>query len=237
MSYFYHEAAETEHTLITLSAGESHHLVHVLRKESGAAIKVLNGKGNCFAATLSGGSGKAAHVQLGECIQREDIPAVRLCLAVAPTKNNDRMEWLTEKATELGVWRIQPVIMAHSERKHIRTDKWQQAAVAAMKQSGNLFLPQIPEPITLEQWVAQSKSAAARFVGLQHAPSWPTPHSSWRQGEIEVLIGPEGGFSAAEEKQLIAEGIQPLGVSANRLRVETAALTVLVQFQFLETPL
>lgn len=233
MSYFYHAAAETEHTQIILSASESHHLVHVLRKASGDEIRVLNGSGKCFAATVSGGSGKAAQIQLGACIRREEIPAVRLCLAVAPTKNNDRMEWLTEKATELGVWRIQPVIMAHSERKHIRTDKWQQAAVAAMKQSGNVFLPQIPEPITLDQWLVQSQGAKNRFVGLQHAPSWPEHDAAWRQGEIQVLIGPEGGFSAAELEQLEREKVQPLGVSPNRLRVETAAVTVVAQFQFL----
>lgn len=235
MSYFYHEAAESENSLITLSDKESHHLIHVLRKKNGDRLLILNGRGKCFEGELTGENAKRANVFIHQCIKEAEKPSVRFHLSVGPTKHADRMEWLTEKATELGVWSIRPVFMQHSERKTLRTDKLQQVAIAAIKQSGNLFLPHIYEPVRFEEWLSQTKEFPFRFVGLQHAATWPATDTGWRKGDIHVLVGPEGGFSPSEESRMREEKVIPIGVSPNRLRVETAALTLLAQFQYLDS--
>ncbi len=191
----------------------------------GDELEAVDGRGHLYRCRLADADPRRAAVEI---IATEKMPRVwpaDITVAVAPTKNSDRIEWLVEKLVEIGVDRIVPLQCRHSERKNINTDRLRKIAVAAMKQSLKAILPQVDEMIPFARYIAEEKSAGRfiaycgptiprRLLARQYVPGEPTA----------ILIGPEGDFDPTEIRLALDSGWQPVTLGDNRLRTETAAL-------------
>lgn len=222
MHVFY--TTHIEKDKLILPREESTHAVKVLRLQPGSESIILDGKGGKYLANFEGVHQKQCFFTVNKKI---DVPrrAVSLTMAVAPTKQIDRFEWFLEKATEIGVERVIPIITHHSERKVVKIERCQKILVAAIKQSQNAWLPEITEPVSLKDFYREyTNPNAARYIAHCHRNDLPLLHLEPKKAEIEMLIGPEGDFSEAEVALAIKNGWKEISLSPNRLRTETAAI-------------
>ena len=222
MIQFYAPDVETARCL---PESDSQHCCKVLRMHPGDEIVVVDGRGARFICRLL--DNHPRHTQV-EIVSKEKVPLVwtnNITLMVAPTKHNDRMEWLVEKLVEVGVNRVVPIKCAHSERKEIKRERLEKIAVSAMKQSLKATLPEIEEMMPLHKAIA-TFSAPQCFVGYCDDTTERVLLSRAYQPEKDViiLIGPEGDFSPNEIDMLKERGYCPVTMGDNRLRTETAAL-------------
>jgi 16S rRNA (uracil1498-N3)-methyltransferase len=148
-------------------------------------------------------------------------------MAVAPLKSNDRFEWFLEKATELGVAEIIPILCEHGERVKCNMERWERVILAAVKQSMNPFKPVLHEPVLFSEFLA-SNTRKTYFAHCAEGPKNPLSKGLGMEKEICICIGPEGDFSAAEIQLALNAGYLPVSLGDLRLRTETAALTALV---------
>jgi 16S rRNA (uracil1498-N3)-methyltransferase len=211
------------HTVM-LNAEESYHCIRVLRKKSGDIIHVTDGRGGLFEAEVTNeDSGKCLVTMKAEVSVAEKKP-FNLHLAVAPTKNTDRFEWFLEKATEIGITEITPVICKHSERTVLRTDRLQKILISAMKQSLNLHLPILNEPVKLPDFLKQD-FIGQKFIGYVEEQQEKHLKDCYSKGsDCVILIGPEGDFSKPEINLSKEKGFEAISLGNSRLRTETAAL-------------
>lgn len=144
-------------------------------------------------------------------------------LAVAPTKSNDRMEWLIEKVTEIGVSSITPILCDHSERKIIRKERLIKIAISALKQSQQFFLPKINSMITFKKYI-KSINHPGLIAHCGKLSKIELKNYNWESEEIHLLIGPEGDFSLKEIKDAISAKLIPVSLGQQRLRTETASI-------------
>ena len=209
-----------------LPESDSGHCIRVLRLRMGDEISVIDGKGCRFLCRIIDPHPKRT---LLEVTAKEYIPNPwpgEITLAVAPTKNIDRMEWLVEKLTEIGVNRFVPILTKRSERKEIKTERLEKIAVSAMKQSLKTSLPQVNAMTSLKDFVNECK-AEQRFVAYCDDTM---PRHALAQCVIPkakstaILIGPEGDFTPDEIEMTISAGFIPVTLGDCRLRTETAAL-------------
>jgi 16S rRNA (uracil1498-N3)-methyltransferase len=225
MHYFYHPALPGAGQPFFLSEEEGLHALKVLRMAVGDSIQLLDGKGGRFEGKITGTPGKRCQVAWHEASYCEKTWPYVLHLAVAPTKNIDRMEWLVEKAVEIGIDRISFLQTRYSERKEIRLDRIEKVALAAVKQSGNLFMPELGE---MRPFSAFLPTVAEEGKYIAHIPAGATLPRQFAKEPLPqrlcVLIGPEGGFSEEEVQMAAQAGFLPVGLSQHRLRTETAAL-------------
>lgn len=214
------------HTNALLNEEESRHCAQVLRLKAGDQIQLTNGKGSLFTADLLDVTHKKCLIAVKEeAIYTKDKES-SLHMAVAPTKNMDRMEWFLEKAVEMGIDKITPVICSRSERKEIKTGRLKKVAVSAMKQSLNYFLPEINEAVSLAEFIAKTTSSNA-FICSGEAPEINNLHEVQTNKKHTIfLIGPEGDFTPKEIQSATEKGFRLLNLGASRLRTETAALHV-----------
>lgn len=222
MHLFYQPDAPT---VAFLTDDDSRHAVKTLRLGIGDVIAVTNGHGNRFTGVISKADARQCAFRITDQQTTPSRPfSIRLC--IAPTKNLDRIEWLVEKAVEVGVERISFFISQHSERRVLKTDRLLKIAVAAMKQSLQAYLPQLDEAVPFASLVA-GINEPQRFIA--HLPDGETPAHLLRAAQpgsvYTVLIGPEGDFSTQELRQAQTAGFQLVTLGPNRLRTETAALT------------
>lgn len=217
-----------------LSSDESAHAVRVLRMKAGDEIMLTDGGGSFYRAELTAATPKHCYYQI--ISQQPDTRSWqgRIHLAVAPTKNMDRMEWLVEKATEIGWDHFTPLACDNSERRIIKTGRLQKTAIAAMKQSHKAFLPKIDEITSFADFIAQPFDGQ-RFIAHCHEAGTDgeglhlSAHNFLgdllrHDGASLVLIGPEGDFSEGEVVAAIDHGFTPISLGESRLRTETAAL-------------
>lgn len=221
---------------LALPAGAARH-VQVLRKQPGERITLFNGEGGEFEATITHMGRSDVQVQLGaqQDPEREARPAVHLALGIPA---NERMDWLVEKATELGVASIQPlqtersVIRLKGERADKKQAHWQAVAVAACEQCGRNRVPPVREPRSLADWLQASAATLPAQRAVLSLRVGAVPLAAWAAGRdggasFLFLSGPEGGLSAAEEQAATAAGFAALTLGARTLRAETAPLAVL----------
>lgn len=208
-----------------LPEGESLHCAKVLRMQPGATVEVIDGKGGAYTCTLLEAHHKHALVRVDE-VRRRPLPwNFRLTVAVAPTKHLDRMEWLTEKLTEVGVNRIVPALCDRSERRELKTERLEKIAVSAMKQSLKAVLPEVA-PMTPVRHIIEECDSEQRFICYcDDSIERRVLAREVRPGaDVTILIGPEGDFSPAEVERALGRGFIPVTLGDNRLRTETAAL-------------
>ena len=219
---------------LTLPESDSGHCVRVLRMHPGDNIEVVDGAGMLYRCTLRDANPKRATVDIIDTVELPKVWPGSITVAIAPTKHNDRMEWLVEKLVEIGVDRIVPLRCRHSERKDINVERLTKIAVSAMKQSLKAILPQI-DPMTPYRDFIDSCTAGQRFIAYCD-PSIPRRQLARElipATDVAVLIGPEGDFSPEEIRQALDTGWIPATLGDNRLRTETAALVACDTFQII----
>lgn len=249
MELFY--AYEVSGGVAMLDAEESNHCVKVLRHRAGDDIDVIDGLGTLYHCRLTLDSPKGAEAQVLEAVPGWNSHPYHLTIGCCPTKNNDRFEWFVEKATEIGVDRIVPLIGEHSERKVYKTERAKRIALSAAKQSLKARIPVIEEPVTVKGFIKEIpdqvrdegkktvrdevRLIAYCFEGEQKRQSIKDVLCTAKASRIIILIGPEGDFSREEAEAAIAGGYIPVHLGPSRLRTETAAVTAAeaVYFTFL----
>ena len=222
----------------TLDAEESRHAVRVLRMRDGDIINVTDGRGNLYRCRILQANDRACVVEVAEQEFSISKSQFSIHLAVAPTKNPARMEWLVEKAVEIGVGEITLLQCDHSERTFLKTDRLEKLAVSAMKQSLHLTLPRINPAVSLHDWLnSQFSILNSQFKFIAHCeadkPRTPLAAAMQPGRDAVVLIGPEGDFSEEEIQQALAAGFQPVSLGPSRLRTETAALYAVTAFNLI----
>ena len=222
MIQFYSPDIETS---LCLPESDSKHCSRVLRMKPGDRVVVVDGKGNRFVCSLLDNNPHRTQVEIVERQTIEPVWKNKICIMVAPTKLNDRMEWLVEKLVEVGVDCIVPIRCRHSERKEIKRERLEKIAISAMKQSLKATLPQITEMLSLREAVMEFP-AAQQFVGYcdKDTPRKLLSQEYKPNVDVNILIGPEGDFSTEEIEMLTAMNYVPVTMGDNRLRTETAAL-------------
>ena len=219
--------------LCTLDAEESRHAVRVLRMREGDVLHVTDGHGTIYTCCILNADERACVV---ECTDAHIVQSSqsRLHLAVAPTKNPSRMEWLVEKAVEVGVSEITLLQCDHSERTFLKTDRLEKLAVSAMKQSLHAVLPCIHPAVSLHEWLPAIHSAQKFIAHCEEGQPRTSLTEALRPGcDTVILIGPEGDFSTAEIALAINNGFLPVSLGSARLRTETAALYAVCAFNLI----
>ena len=209
---------------LELPEEEAGHCIRVLRLTEGDEILLTDGKGSFFKAAISRAHPKHCEVNILEQWEQPALWNFNLHIAVAPTKNMDRMEWFAEKATEIGINAITCLNCRFSERKVIKTERIAKILVSAIKQSLKARLPRLNEMTDFNRFISQPFEGR-KFIAHCYEGEKPLLKDVVRKGEDAlVLIGPEGDFSEEEVKQAIENGFEPISLGRSRLRTETAAL-------------
>lgn len=208
-----------------LPESDSQHCVRVLRMKEGDTLEVIDGKGHRYTCRLIEAHAKRAHVEI---IEKQDVPLSwqnNITIAVAPTKHLDRMEWMVEKLTEIGVNRIIPLLCRYSERKELKIERLEKIAISAMKQSLKTVLP-IIDVMTPIKDVITKQMYYQRFIAYCDTSIPRKLLSAEYQANKDtlILIGPEGDFSTEEINLALNSGYKPISLGDNRLRTETAAV-------------
>jgi 16S rRNA (uracil1498-N3)-methyltransferase len=208
---------------ITLDNEESFHCIKVLRKHIGDKIHLTDGTGNLYEGEILAQDLKKCPVMLTSVSSGYGKRPFSLHLAVAPTKNIARFEWFLEKATEIGIDEITPLLCEHSERVQIRTDRLQKIILSAAKQSIKAYLPVLHEPVTFDTFIKMNHPAS-RFVAYVEEKQTLHLKQAYQSGDCTVLIGPEGDFSKKEMEVATKNGFVSVSLGPSRLRTETAAI-------------
>ncbi|RKS53138.1 16S rRNA (uracil1498-N3)-methyltransferase [Gillisia mitskevichiae] len=224
MQLFYHQDIVEEAQQIIFPREESKHIVKVLRKKEGDILYVTNGKGFLFISELTLITAQQCIAKVIE-VKKEDKPKYYLHMAVAPTKMNDRYEWFLEKATEIGVMEITPIICDHSERKVVKLDRFERVLQSAMKQSLHFTMPKLNQPVRFSEFVTDTPEGS-KFIA--HCEDEIDKKSLQNCLELNdrsiILIGPEGDFSSEEIELAMQNDWKPISLGNTRLRTETAAI-------------
>lgn len=223
MQLFYNPNINEATENFTFDKEESKHIIKVLRKQGGDILFVTNGLGYLFKTEIVVGSDSKCTVKIIS-FELAATPNYHLHLAVAPTKMNDRYEWFLEKATEIGISEITPIICDHSERKFVKTDRFDKIIQSAMKQSLHYFLPKLNEPISYKDFIKQKNEGLLLIAHCEETDRKPLKSLIKRGENITLLIGPEGDFSNKEIKMALENNYTPVTLGSTRLRTETAAI-------------
>lgn len=224
MQLFYN-AELIDQSTFRFDKNESTHIIKVLRKKNGDILYITNGLGYLFEAEIILDDTRNCEVKIIKKTFFERA-LFHTHIAIAPTKMNDRLEWFVEKAIEIGVQEITPIICDNSERKVLKIERIQKIAIAAMKQSLQYYLPKINEPIAYQKFMQQDFVETNLYIA--HCEEDTDKKHLYnlidRQTKNIVLIGPEGDFSDKEISLAKSKNFQPVSLGNNRLRTETAAL-------------
>lgn len=211
-------------TDLRLPESDSKHCVRVLRMSEGDLIEVVDGKGNRYICRLIDANPKGASIEIVDHKQCPLPWQQKITIAVAPTKNMDRIEWVLEKLTEIGINRFVPLLCRRSERKTIKPDRLEKIAVSAMKQSLKAVVPEIA-PLTPLSEFLHSDTSKERFICYcDDAVERHMLAKEYMGSDVSILIGPEGDFSPEEIREALDTGYLPVSLGDTRLRTETAAL-------------
>jgi 16S rRNA (uracil1498-N3)-methyltransferase len=223
--YFYEPLIATGMTQFTLSETSSKHGVQVLRMDVGEPIEITNGQGGLFHATIQVAHKKNALVTITKSVQTAR-PKQQLHLAISLLKNAVRLEWLFEKATEIGVTNITPLICERTIHERFKTERMQQIIQSAMIQSQQTWLPVLTAPIPLKEFIAE---AAANQKLIAHCEALPKTSIQTIEpsDDLLLLIGPEGDFAPFEIESAITNNFIPIDLGPTRLRTETAGIFAL----------
>lgn len=233
MEYFYTPPHLVTTHELTIEGDEFNHLTHVMRKRAGDVIRVVNGTGTAYDATIVEIQRRTARCEITQTHLRLNEPAIDVTLGVAILKNASKFDFLVEKVTELGVNTIVPLLTERTIPHHAKTDRWQKLAIAAMKQSGRCVLPAVKELTTFDDFIHSRPPESPKFIPHEQASKRlsasllaETPAS------VTLCVGPEGGFSHREVATAEQRGFVPVSLGQTRLRTETAAIAaVLIALQ------
>jgi 16S rRNA (uracil1498-N3)-methyltransferase len=218
--------------LYTLNEEESKHCSKVLRLNIGDVVHLINGRGGLFEAEIVGMNKK--HVELKVISEQSEFGKRNhhLHIAIAPTKNIDRLEWFLEKATEIGIDEITPIICDRSERKVVKDERLEKVVTSAVKQSLTAYHPKVNSALTFSAFIKNTE-AAHKFIA--HCLPGEKPYISAAAKAHDsylILIGPEGDFSPSEVDIALQNGYKAVTLGNTRLRTETAALAACFEVNY-----
>ncbi|MEN8929454.1 MAG: 16S rRNA (uracil(1498)-N(3))-methyltransferase [Flavobacteriales bacterium] len=230
MQLFYNPTIETD---LFLEKEEHVHASKVLRKKNGDSIFVMNGKGDLFQCKIEEISSKKTLISITDkkIFQKTN----NLHIAIAPTKNNNRIEFFLEKATEIGISKITPILCDRSERKVIKNERMAKIILSAAKQSNSFYVPILNEMISLSQFLKENKSAH-NFIAHCEDEDTKTDLFSRnleKNSIITILIGPEGDFTSKEIELAKTKNFKELSLGESRLRTETAGIVAATHYNLL----
>ena len=223
--YFYEPLIATGMTQFTLSETSSKHCVQVLRMDVGEQIDITNGQGGLFHATIQVAHKKNAVVTI-TASKQTDRPKQKLQLGISLLKNAVRLEWLFEKATEIGETSLTPLVYERTIHERFKTERMQQIIQSAMIQSQQTWLPVLSEPMPFQQFIAKH-SAAQKLIAHCEPLDKISIQSIEPSDDLLLLIGPEGDFAPSEIETAIANDFTPIDLGPTRLRTETAGIFAL----------
>ena len=242
LPFFYIPSYSAEQQEVVLDEDNSRHAIQVLRMKTGDPLQLTDGKGALLTASILDSHKKKCVVRI---LSAQTLPPKerKVSIAISPLKNASRFEWFLEKATEIGVTGIIPLICDRTERQHTRQDRLQHILVSALLQSQQTWLPVLRAPTPFSQWVQEAEYADRLIAHCLEEPRPTEDLAAWRRRQIPVgppasasaasgpratssliLIGPEGDFSPEEVALALKEGFVPVTLGDNRLRTETAGV-------------
>ena len=230
---FFGGKACREGQTVELSRAQSEHLARVMRRTTGDPVRVFTESGREFLAEVVDASPKATRVRIQKRLRAGESSDTSVVLAFAPPRG-DRSDFLVEKATELGVDHLQPLLARRVQSNYVkaarkRTDRWRRKAIEAARQSERVSLPHIAEPVTLEEFLDETEQDMRLLADLRPdaGPLWTTlSETNSRPESVAILIGPVGGFTRSELKMIERAGAIAASLGQNVLRVETAAVAM-----------
>ena len=232
MQLFYNPEINETSEFFSFDKEESKHIIKVLRKKDTDILFVTNGLGFLFKTQITLASDTKCTVKIISFEKEKPLP-YQLHLVVAPTKMNDRFEWFLEKATEIGISEITPIICDHSERKQIKTDRFDKIILSAMKQSNQLYLPKLNEPLAIKDFIKLKNEDLKLIAHCEENDKKSLKDVLKPNHNITILIGPEGDFSLKEIQLALDHNYIPVSLGNTRLRTETAAIVACHSVAFL----
>lgn len=233
MHLFYTPDIAPTHPQYFLNEEESKHAVRVLRLEAGAEVQLIDGKGGLYTAQIKDAHPKRTILQITNVITGYNKRNHYLHIAIAPTKNLDRLEWFLEKATEIGIDEISLIICQRSERKEAKTERLNKIITSAIKQSLKAYHPVLNEPIAFNKFLSVPFDGQKFIAHCEDSEKISLSSDLQKQGRYLILIGPEGDFSPAEIEAALHNGYKAITLGESRLRTETAALEACFEVNFL----
>jgi 16S rRNA (uracil1498-N3)-methyltransferase len=233
MQLFYTPDINAASSTYSLNEEESKHCIKVLRLQAGEEVQLIDGKGNFYTAAITDAHPKRTQLRIVSVQQDFNKRNHYLHIAVAPTKNIERLEWFLEKATEIGIDEISLIICQRSERKDAKVDRLNKIITSAIKQSIKAWHPVLNEPVAL------SKLLSASFEGQKYIAHCEPGEKVSLKGDLKptgrylILIGPEGDFSPKEIEDALKNDFKAITLGNSRLRTETAALEACFEANFL----
>ncbi|TCC96335.1 16S rRNA (uracil(1498)-N(3))-methyltransferase [Pedobacter hiemivivus] len=217
-----------------LNEEESKHCTKVLRLGTGAMVYLIDGIGGLYKAEITGEHKKHVSLKVVEAKHEYNKRNHHLHIAIAPTKNIDRLEWFLEKATEIGIDEITPVICDRSERKIVKEDRLYKVITSAVKQSLQAYHPVLNPQISLSTFLKQANDSVKMIAHcLDNEPRQFIAEVTRPKERYTILIGPEGDFTGTEIELALQSGYKPLTLGNTRLRTETAALAACFEVNYL----
>ncbi len=228
LPFFYAAGLSRDQAVPLLEEDTMRHMMQVLRMQKGDALKLTNGKGLVAEALITEASKKNCAVSIKSI---EEFPPTerQIMIAISPLKNASRFEWFLEKAAEIGISAVVPLLCNRTERQFVKKDRWTGILISAMLQSQQAWVTELWEPVTFSNF-STSHHAASNFIAHcmegEKKPLQQLVGST--EGSSCILIGPEGDFTAEELALALQKEYQPVSLGPTRLRTETAALTAAV---------
>lgn len=223
MQLFYNPTINEATETFSFDKEESKHIIKVLRKKDTDILHVTNGLGFLFTTEITLASDSKCTVKIIS-FEKAAPSKFRLHLAVAPTKMNDRYEWFLEKATEIGIQEITPIICDHSERKVINNERFDKILLAAMKQANELYLPKLNPAISFKEFINLQNKDIKLIAHCEETDKKTLKSVLKSNQNITMLIGPEGDFSQKEIALALNNDYTAVSLGNTRLRTETAAI-------------
>ncbi len=231
MHLFY--TPDIEEPYYTLNAEESKHCVRVLRLVEGGEVSLVDGRGNYYRGIIDKAAVQGCRIRCIEKITGYGKRNFYIHIAIAPTKNIDRIEWMLEKCTEIGIDEITMLDTRHSERKTVKEERLEKILISAMKQSVKAYLPKLNPMAGFKQFIS-SCNEGQKFIAHCHDSDKKRLDEVYCPGSHAIiLIGPEGDFSEEEIEMATQAGFQPITLGNSRLRTETAGMIACHSIHFI----
>ena len=233
MQLFYNPDIDKDTQQITFDKIESRHIVKVLRKKEGDHIYITNGKGLLFVSQINIANDKRCLATIFNIEKKRKNRDYSLHVAIAPTKNNERFEWFLEKATEIGIDEITPILTHNSERRVIKKERLEKIVQSAMKQSLKYHLPILNDIISFDEFLKTQKEENIFIAHCNEGDKELMKEVIKPKKNVTLLIGPEGDFSPDEVSKSLDSNYKAISLGETRLRTETAAIVAVQNIAFI----
>ena len=233
MHLFYTPGINPSHKQFFLDEEESKHAVRVMRLQKGNEVQLIDGKGGLYLAAIADAHPKRTILEIKSVTTEYGKRNHYLHIAIAPTKNIERVEWFLEKATEIGVDEISFLICQRSERKEVKTERLNKIITSAIKQSLKAYHPILNEPVGFNKFIANTFDSQKFIAHCEPGEKVSLRSALQLQGSSLILIGPEGDFAPGEIDIALKSDCKAITLGESRLRTETAALEACFEVNFL----